>query len=549
MNRPTHYLFLLLTLQLLVTVPVLAEDETPTLKEIVEQKEIEKALEDVKKTSTKGPYDELDRSTPRSSLINLANALANYEFELAVKYMDLRNLPFSVGEADGLALARKLLIVGDRSIILDYESISDEPEGDLDDGLPRYRERVATIKTKEGPVDILMQRVPRGDGVFVWKLSNETVSRIPALNQELGYGKLGDRLSLIFPPYDFMGLQLWQWLMLIVLFLIDFLFAYVITWILFKAVQIYLKQRLETAKKFINGPLRFLIFAIFFHQTFDLVAPSLEARVFFEVGTLMIIAVVWILIGFVDLVMTHIAERMIKRGQVNATVLLKPVKTVLKIALVLIGVTSWLDNMGYDVTTLLAGLGIGGVAVAFAAQRSLENLLGSAMIYSSQPVRVGDFCRFGDKLGVVEEIGLRATQLRTLERTVVHIPNAKFSTDIIENLTQRDKILYKTRLRLSLHTTAQQMQEVLDGIRDLIKEHENISEEASRARFLEFGEYAQEIELFIYIKTQDFIEYLRYREDINLAIRGIIDRTGTELVLPTSVTHIESGALAAASSK
>lgn len=545
MTRLGHYFFILLTLQLLVPVTVLADDETPTLKEIVEQKEKEKLIGEVKKTSAKGPYDELGRSTPRSSLINLANALADYEFELAVKYMDLRNLPFSVGEADGLDLARKLLIIGDRSIILDYEAVSDEPEGHLDDGLPKFRDRITTIKTKEGPVDILMQRVPRGDGVYIWKLSNETVARIPALDQELGYGPIGDRLSLIFPPYDFIGLQLWQWAMLIVLLLIGVLVAYATTWILFKAVQIYRNQRQETAKKFINGPLRFLILAVFFHQTFDLIAPSLEARAFFEAGTLMVIAVVWVLIGFVDLIMAQIAERMKKRGQGNATVLLKPAKTVIKVALVLIGITSWLDNMGYDVTTLITGLGIGGVAVAFAAQRSLENLLGSVMIYSSQPVHVGDFCRFGDKLGVVEEIGLRATQLRTLERTVVHVPNAKFSTDIIENLTQRDKILYRTRLRLSLQTTAQQMQQVLKDIRELIDQHAMIDEEASRVRFLEFGEYAQEIELYVYIKTRDFAEYLEYREEINLSIQGIIETAGTQLVVPTRTTYLEGGTLPA----
>ena len=545
MIRPVQYLFILLTLQLLVPVTVLADDEAPTLKEIVEQKEKEKLIGETKKTSAKGPYDELGRSTPRSSVINLANALADYQFELAVQYMDLRDMPFSVGEAEGLDLAHKLLIVGDRSIILDYEAISDEPEGHLDDGLPKHRERITTIKTKEGPVDILMQRVPRGDGVYIWKLSNETVSRIPALERDLGYGPLGDSLSLIFPNYEFMGFQLWQWFMLIVLILIGALIAYVITWLLFKALNRYRKQSHETAEKFINGPLRFLILAVFFGEASDLIAPSREAQAFFEADTLLIIAVVWILIGFVDLIMSQIAERMTKRGQANATVLLKPAKTVIKVALVLIGFTSWLDNMGFDVTTLVAGLGIGGVAVAFAAQRSLENLLGSVMIYSSQPVHVGDFCKFGDILGVVEEIGLRATQLRTLERTVVHIPNAKFSTDIIENLTQRDKILYRARLRLSLHTTAQQMQEVLDGIRELIQQHEKIDEEASRARFLDFGEYAQEIELYIYIKTRVFTEYLQHREDINLRIRGIIDSAGTELVVPTSTMYIDSGALAA----
>jgi len=157
-------------------------------------------------------------------------------------------------------------------------------------------------------------------------------------------------------------------------------------------------------------------------------------------------------------------------------------------------------------------------------------------------VHVGDFCRFGNTLGVVEEIGLRATQLRTLERTVVHIPNAKFSTDIIENLTQRDKILYRTRLRLSLQTTAKQMQDVLAGIRQLIEDNENIDEESSRVRFLDFGEYAQEIELYVYIKTRDFVEYLQYREDINLSIASIIESSGTQLVVPTRTTYFEGSA-------
>ena len=237
--------------------------------------------------------------------------------------------------------------------------------------------------------------------------------------------------------------------------------------------------------------------------------------------------------------MYRIAERMKRQGHADAVVLLRPATTVIKLTLVFIGIVSWLDNIGYEVTTLLAGLGVGGIAIAFAAQRTLENVIGSITIYSSQPVHVGDFCKFGNTLGVVEEIGLRATQLRTLERTVVHIPNAKFSTDVIENLTQRDKILYRTRLRLSLQTTARQMQDVLEGIRELINNHEMIDEESSRVRFLEFGEYAQEIELYVYIRTQDFAEYLQYREDINLSITKIIESSGTQLVVPTRTTYFE----------
>ena len=537
---PARILNTLLALLFVLPSTLYAADDAPTLKQIVEKADVEKAAENIETKPVKGPLDEYGRTTPRSSTMGLARALSARDFDTAVNYMDLRNLPFTIDEADGPELARQLLIVADRSMIVDYEAISDDPDGHLDDGLPSYRDRITSIKTSEGMVDILMQKVPRGDGVFIWKLSNATVAIIPALDEEFGYGPIGGKLSLIFPHYYVMGMELWQWLMMLVLIVVGYILAYIASWLLFKLITLQRKQRLDRAERFINGPLRFLILVLFVRSTFDLIAPNLMARAIFEARTLFIIAMVWVLLGFVDLIMFGIAERMRKQGRADAVVLLRPATTVFKLTLIFIGIVTWLDNIGYEVTTLLAGLGIGGVAVAFAAQRTLENLIGSITIYSSQPVHVGDFCKFGDKLGTVEEIGLRATQLRTLERTVVHIPNAKFSTDVIENLTQRDKILYRTRLRLSLQTTARQMQDVLDGIRELINKHEMIDEETSRVRFLEFGEYAQEIELYVYIRTQDFIEYLQYREDINLSIANIIESSGTQLVVPTRTTYFEN---------
>ncbi len=536
---PARIFNILIALLLVLPSTLYALDEAPTLKQIVEKADAEKVVEKIDTGPAKGPADEYGRTTPRSSTLGLAKALSEMDFDTAVHYMDLRNLPFTVEEADGPDLARQLLIVADRSMIVDYEAISDDPDGHADDGLPSYRDRITTIKTSEGLVDILMQKVPRGDGVFIWKLSNATVALIPALDKEFGYGPIGDKLSLIFPHFYVLGLELWQWAMVLVLLVAGYVFAYIITWLLFKLLTLQRKKRYERAERFVNGPLRILILVLFFRSTFDLIAPSLVAKAVFEARTFLIIAVIWVLLGFIDLIMFGIAERMRKQGHADAIVLLRPATTVIKLTLIFIGLISWLDNIGYEVTTLLAGLGIGGIAFAFAAQRTLENLIGSITIYSSQPVHVGDFCKFGDQLGIVEEIGLRATQLRTLERSVVHIPNAKFSTDIIENLTQRDKILYRTRLRLSLQTTAGQMRDVLEGIRGLIEKHEMIDEEASRVRFLEFGEYAQEIELYVYIKTKDFVEYLQYREDINLSIADIIEASGTQLVVPTRTTYIE----------
>jgi MscS family membrane protein len=271
---------------------------------------------------------------------------------------------------------------------------------------------------------------------------------------------------------------------------------------------------------------------IFFRATFDMIAPSLVARALFEAQTFLIVAIVWVMLGVIDVVIARFADRMKKNGQQDAVVLLRPAATGIKLTVIMIAIVSWMDNLGYEVTTILAGLGVGGVAVALAAQKSMENLIGSITIYASQPIRVGDFCKFGETLGTVEEIGLRATQLRTLGRTIVHIPNALFAAGAIENLTQRDKILYRTRLRLSYDDTPEQVRQVLSKIQELIDQLECIDEESSRVRFLEFGEYAQELELFIYIKTSDFVEYLEHREDINLRLNDIIESAGAHLTVP-----------------
>ncbi|MBT8119347.1 MAG: mechanosensitive ion channel family protein [Gammaproteobacteria bacterium] len=525
-----------------VIAPTLKElPPAPTIKDVAEKQQAEEAtLKKLIDAPVAGPYDEHNRSTPRSSLIALALAVKDKDYERAVNYLDLRNLPFSLEEElNGQDLVRKLVIVANRAMSIDFEDLSDDPLGHLDDSLPKYRDRVTTVKTKEGPVDILMQRVPRGDGVFVWKISNATVAIIPRLDDEFGYGIIGNRLSEIFPHYVVFGFEVWQIVMMIGLLVVGYAIAYLITFIIVKILQINERFNKERLQKFVVGPLRFLIMVIFFRATFDMIAPSLVARALFEAQTFLLIAIVWVMLGVVDVVIARFADRMMKNGQHDAVVLLRPAATGIKLIIIMIAIVSWMDNLGYEVTTILAGLGVGGVAVALAAQKSLENLIGSITIYASQPVHVGDFCKFGETLGTVQEIGLRATQLRTLGRTVVHVPNALFAAGAIENLTQRDKILYRTRLRLSYKDTPEQVRQVLAKIRELIEQHEYIDEESSRVRFIEFGEYAQELELFVYIKTMDFAEYLEQVEDVNLKISDVIESAGAHLTVPVKNINLK----------
>lgn len=519
------------------------ETETLTVKELAEKsqaaEEVIKALEEA---PVSGPYDEHNRSTPRASILGLAKAIKTKDYEHATNFLDLRNLAFSDEQKnknlDAQSLVKKLSIVASRAMKIDIEDLSDDPLGHKNDGLPSYRDRITSMNTNNGPVDILIQRVPRGDGVFIWKISNATVALIPELSDEFGYGVIGESLSSILPSYMIGGFEIWQIVLLLILAVIGFSLAYITTLLLVAFLQKHQNYNKQRLQRFIVGPVRLLILVIFMRATFDLIAPTLVMQAIFETKTILILTVLWVMLGVIDFVIYRLADRMKRHGQDDGVVLLKPASTTLKIMIILTAAISWIDNLGFEVTALIAGLGVGGIAVALAAQKSLEDLIGAIIIYVSRPVRVGDFCKFGNTVGTVEEIGLRATQLRTLARSVVHIPNSKFASSEIENLTQRDKILYRTRLNLSYDTTADQVRKVLNNLRQLINQKDYIDSENSRVRFIEFGDYAQELELYIYIKTTEFSEYLEYREDINLHISDIVESANTRLVIQTKAVEL-----------
>ena len=201
-----------------------------------------------------------------------------------------------------------------------------------------------------------------------------------------------------------------------------------------------------------------------------------------NVGTGFIIAVAWAVWRLFGLGSDHLAQRLRRRDQSAAIVFLQPAKNALKVVTLIVAVIVWLDHIGFEVSTLLAGLGVGGIAVALAAQKSLENLIGGITLYTSQPVRVGDFCRFGNTIGTVEEIGLRATKVRTLDRTVVHVANAEFVNLHLDNFARRDKIWYHPCIRLKYGTTPDQVRYILVEVRKMLYAHPKVLPDPARIR-------------------------------------------------------------------
>jgi MscS family membrane protein len=521
--------------------------QAPTLKDVIEQEEAAQASEaeqdaKAKKAAASArPGDELGRETPRAAVLGYFRAVNAADWEQATEYLDLRNLPGGLSDADGPELARKLKVVLDRTLWVDIEALSTDPKGHSDDGVASYRDWVGRLKLDDEQIDILLQRVPDGSGGRIWKISNKTVGDIPRLYESYGYGPIGEWLYQLLPEYEFLGLQTWQWVMLAGLFAFGYAIALVLTWLLAFMIRRSQSALREELSGFTTGPIRFLIMVLFVRALFDTISPSVTALAIAEGQTLLTIVMTWVVISIVEIIRRNLANRMEARGAHQAKVLLRPAATAVKILIVVIAGMIWLENLGFKATTLLAGLGIGGLAVALAAQKSVENIIGAITLYAASPVRVGDFCRYGDKLGLIDEIGLRYSRIRTLDRTVVTVPNAALAEMHLENFMERDKVWFHPQIRLRYDTTPDQIRYVLVEVRKMLYAHPKVDPDPARIRFSGFGEHSLDLDIFAYIPTRDFDEYLEVAEDINLRIMDIVAQAGCVLAVPTQTLWMERG--------
>jgi MscS family membrane protein len=188
-----------------------------------------------------------------------------------------------------------------------------------------------------------------------------------------------------------------------------------------------------------------------------------------------------------------------------------------------------LGVLGFNLTTALAGVGIGTLAVGFGAQKTIENLFGGVSVLGDEVIRVGDVCKFGDRTGTVEDIGLRSTRVRTEERTLLAIPNGTVATINVENLSRRDKMLFKTVLGLHTDTSEERVRAVLSQIRRVLSGKAKIESNSVRVRLIELASSALNVELVCYILTQDFNEFAAVREDVLLEIMNLVEDSGASL--------------------
>jgi len=213
-------------------------------------------------------------------------------------------------------------------------------------------------------------------------------------------------------------------------------------------------------------------------------------------------------------------------------------RQIARLVLLGLGLVAVLNELGFQVASLLAGLGIGGLALALAAQKTVEHLFGSIAIGVDQPFRVGDLVAIEGVTGTVEAIGMRSTRVRTLDRTLVSFPNGKLAEARTECISARDRIRLWTNLDLSYATSAEQLRRVLAEVEAELRAHPRIGPEAVLVRLAEFKDSSLRVEVMAWFLTTDWDEFTAIRQALLLRFMEIVERAGTSFAFPTRTIHL-----------
>jgi MscS family membrane protein len=427
----------------------------------------------------------------------------------------------------------------DQLLWIDIDALSDAPAGHADDGLAPSIDSAGILKEADPPIPVLLQR-RQGR----WRIHATVVSQVESLYDKFGFGPLGEYLPSLFFEVRILELELWQWLGMLLAVVVAYALGMLLSLGLLGGVR-RLVARTRTdidnlVLKAVSTPLSaVLTVALFYLQSLALrLSVPAQDQVARICQGLVLIAVTWIAIRLVDVVSKLLATTLTARGDSAAATIVPMGGRIVKVFLLVIAALSALQNLGFNITGLLAGVGIGGLAIAFALQKTIENFFGGVQVIADQPVQVGHFGRFGSWLGTVEAIGLRSTQIRTLDRTLVTIPNADFAAMEIENFTHRDRIRFHTILGLRYETSADQLRHVLAALKGLLVSHERVLPDPARIRFVGFGAFSLDLEVFAYVDTSDWNEFLEIREDLMLQVIDIVEASGTGFAFPSQTLYL-----------
>jgi MscS family membrane protein len=425
-------------------------------------------------------------------------------------------------------------------------TLSDDPNGNFEAGLPPGQERAGVIKVGGTTTEVILTRVDDPNYGKVWLVSSDTVAKIPRLYSEMQAEGPTLAERVIPGPLNhqhLLGMSMAQWLGWLLSIPIALALAWLLAFLLSVPRRIWRALRKVSIKTVwetnLGLPLKCIIAILLHGILVYLLEPPLLYRTYYFrfLAALLIGCLAWLLSRLADRAFQHAVSRRRTTGRGGESILVL-VQRFNRIVLLIIALVSALALFGVNVKTTLAGLGIGGLAIALGAQKTIENIIGGVSLLMDKAVHAGDFCEIGGKLGTVEDIGLRSLKVRTLDQNLLVVPNSMLAQMSFQNMKARPKLLISQNFSLRVETRAEQLRFVLDRVQRMLDEHPWVESGTSRIRVDDVSTAAFNMELWAYVKTGDWAQFTGIRQDVILKMVEIIEASGTRLAAPTRLTYV-----------
>lgn len=338
----------------------------------------------------------------------------------------------------------------------------------------------------------------------------------------------------------------WTWFFVFIVLgvLVSWSIIFIIKNIFIKLTRITKNKIDDIIAKILSKPmpLKIIIVMIFFNIGFKFLNTSLGLKNFVKQATFVVVVLaiaLFLIKFFIGLIEEYLEEYAKKSDSKYDDQLIPLLKSLVKIVFFLFAILVILSNLGYDVTALLAGLGIGGIAIAFAAKDILENLISGVTIFVEKPFKMGDTLKTSEGVGSVEEIGIRSTKIRTFDNTVVVIPNRLLSTNSVENISSRRARRENYLLTLVYGTSVTKIEKAQEIVKKILNKNENVEQDTIVVGFESFGDYSLNVRIIYWIVSLDYNEYVKTKNNINLTIKKEFEKEKIDFAFPTQTIEIK----------
>lgn len=477
-----------------------------------------------------------DCATPRSAVRSVFEWQEPARRDLARAASCLERAGRSQAAAEKLA-QRILTVYATEGLKVDFERLSDDKDW-VD---PETGE--ADVTPHPSLPKVVVRKMPSGR----WLWTSQSLAEVDA-NYERTVGTL-DAIVSRLPAWmraDVFGLKFWQVLALSLVLVVGLVVRKIIEYIVKARIRNLVENLGQRwAIRLVDvfaSPGATVVMAILLRIAHPHLALPAAVAVAIEVAVRIMVtfSVVWSIYRLVDVIAERMAEKAARTDSKLDDQLVPLVRKALKIVTVVAGTLFVLQNLSVNVGSLLAGLGIGGVAVALAAKDTVANFFGSIMIFVDRPFQIGDWVVISGVEGIVEEVGFRSTRIRTFYNSLVTVPNAKFTEASIDNYGQRHYRRTYVTLNVTYDTTPSQMQAFVEGIRAIIASNEFTRKDYYEVHMSGFGASSLDVMVYFFFKVPSWSEELRQRHNVFLEIMRLARDLSISFAFPTQTLHVES---------